>query len=498
MSSSQLDLGEYGVSAQSTTASEPTNTTDAETSPDIPLLGFESTPDAATVTDEIAEARKADWVVYTGRYPHIFDAVRLGFGIGHREDSSYQWTPDEVDLPTHFLDNDYRDADLDRFIQRVFEYEPEIAVLGDIYNADDLDDHLLAAAEIWDSYPEMELILVPKTEDVLQEIPSDFILGFPNGTSDIQALDIATHKEWRSLPHRLHILGGTPLSAYEHIVELTRNHITDTPVADIAGVDWNGYQRYAENHGDYAAADGGWHRNLREQYIPKRDLIRYSLLNAKHYWVSMGVWPGMSPKDLPTRTELLTANQGGPVDIRLSTDQRELVLSPPPSTERHSQPIYRTDDTQTEIIEPLSPLASVFSDLSWEPDGALSNEAAYSTPNAHYTEPTCFGCGAHILAEPERCSGAKHNGRNTATLQLVSYEHQRRDTTNDYESVANNGPSTLDSDTPFPAIHCFCSDACRERAEYQSPHLLLRVDHNTDAKWPNGTVITELTVANRV
>lgn len=497
MSSSQLDLGEYGVSAQSTGTSEPTGAASSDATPDIPLLGFESSPDADAVADEIAEARNADWVVYTGRYPHVFDAVRLGFGIGHREDSSYQWTPDEVDLPVHFLDNDYRDANLDRFVQRVFEYEPEIAVLGDLYDASDLDEHLLAAAEIWDSFPEMELILVPKTEAVLSEIPSDFVLGFPNGTSNVQALDIANHKTWRSLPHRLHILGGTPLSAFEHIVELTRNYITDTPVADIAGVDWNGYQRYAENHGDYADADGGWHRNLREQYVPKRDLIRYSLLNAKHYWASVGVWPNASPEDLPTRAELLSANQSRPVDIRVSSDQRELVLSPPPSTERHSQPIYRTDDTQTEIIEPLSPVASIFSDLSWEPDGVLSGGASYSTPQAHFTEPTCFGCGAHILAEPERCTGARSNESGTTTLQLVSYEHQRQETTNDYESVASDGPDALESDTTFPAIHCFCSDSCRKRAEYESPHLLLRTDHKTDTRWPDGETITKLAITNR-
>jgi len=497
MSSSQVDLGEYGVSDRSGGASEPTNENNTETTPDVPLLGFESPPDAPAVADEIAAARNADWVVFTGRYPYVFDAVRLGFGIGHREDSSYQWTPDEVDLPVHFLDNDYRDADLDRFIRRVFEYEPEIAVLGDLYDADDLDDHLIAAAEIWDSYPDMELILVPKTEEVLSEIPSDFVLGFPNGTSDVQALDIASHKEWRSLPHRLHILGGTPLSTYEHIVELTRNYITDTPVADIAGVDWNGYQRYAENHGDYADAEGGWHRNLREQYVPKRDLIRYSLLNAKHYWASVGVWPNTSPEDLPTRSELLGANQGRPVDITISSDERELVLSPPPSSERRTQPIYRTDDTQTEIIEPLSPAASVFSNLSWEPDGALSSGASYSTPQAHFTEPTCFGCGAHIFAEPDRCTGARNGESDATTLQLVSYEHQRQEDVNDYESVASDGPNALESDTTFPAIHCFCSDVCRERAEYESPHLLLRTNHSAETEWPNGETITKLKITKR-
>ncbi|OIB56585.1 hypothetical protein BBD46_17295 [Natrialba sp. SSL1] len=214
----------------------------------------------------------------------MFDAARLGFGIGHREDSSYQWTPAEVDLPIHFLDNDYEDADLDRFVDRVFELEPEIAVIGDITDPDTLDEHIDAAEEVWGSFPEMNLILVPKCRRILGEIPERFVLGYPNGNSPIQATDIASHREWRELPHDLHILGGTPLSTLEHITELTKTYITETPPANIVGLDWNGYQKYAEDYGDYLSTGGGWEQNLRDEYIPKRDLIRYSLLNAKHFW----------------------------------------------------------------------------------------------------------------------------------------------------------------------------------------------------------------------
>lgn len=500
MSSGQSGLGKYGVAVP-----QPGNEDDDPVLDHRPKLGFESVPTAPSLTDEVAAARNVDWVVFTGRYPYVFDAARLGFGVGHREDSPFQWTPDEVRLPVHFLDNDYMDSDLNRFVQRVFDYQPEIAVLGDIYNSKELEAHLQAADEIWGSYPEMELMLVPKCGEVLGDIPSEFIVGYANGASPIQAMDVASHREWRETNNRLHILGGTPLSTYDEIVTLTKEWVTGEPPADIAGVDWNGYQRYAENHGDYAAADGGWHRNLRSQYVPKRDLIRYSLLNAKHFWISKGVWPNADVNDLPTRSDLLEANLTGSISLNDQSDRRELALSPPPSNDRHATPIYRTDSTQAEIQEPLSPLASLLATVNWFPDGTFDGKTTYRTPQAHRTEPTCTGCGAHILAEPEECAGAGLPHRSLdeqptlLTFQVVSYEHQTSGQTNDYESVTRQGPSALQSARRFPRIHTFCSESCRCRAEGQSPDLLLgdhpRSRDGWTSRYPDGELVAKVTLA---
>jgi hypothetical protein len=484
MSSGQSGLGEYGVSVPA-----PESDTDTDQPDRAPKLGFESVPASPSLPADVAAARSVDWVVFTGRYPYVFDAARLGFAIGHREDSSYQWTPNEVNLPVHFLDNDYQDSDLERFVRRVHEYQPEIAVLGDIYRQDDLPAHLEAAEEIWETHPYMELVLVPKCADVLGEIPSEFILGYANGASPIQATDIASHREWRTVDNRLHILGGTPLATFDEIVALTQDWVTGEPPADIAGIDWNGYQRYAENRGDYAAADGGWHRNLRDQYPPKRDLIRYSLLNAKHFWISKGVWPGERVEDLPVRSELLNANRKGPTAISrdAQTDCLELLLSPQPTSNRHKMPIYRTDNTQAAIIEPLSPLATVLGTDEWAPDGEVNTRMRYALPQLHRTEPTCTGCGRPITTNPNTSmagdcldnrgrrerrrggvgpSGAPH-------FQIVSYEHHDASTTNDFESVATDGPDTLTSERRFPRIHTFCSTTCRTRTEGRSPELLL-------------------------
>ena len=479
-SSSQAGLGDYG-------ATVPESTVGSTHPSSQPKLGFESTPSTDPLPDTIREARNVNWVVFTGRYPYVFDAARLGFGIGHREDSSYQWVPDEVSLPVHFLDNEYLDADLDRFIDRVFEYEPEIAVVGDIYDASSLREHIDAANEIWGSYPDTNIIIVPKCEGILPEIPDEFVLGYPNGSSPIQATDIATYDEWRSVSNQIHILGGTPLSAYAEIVNLTQESITGKPPADIVGVDWNGYQRYAEDHGDYAAATGGWHRNLRDQYPPKRDLIRYSLLNAKHYWISQNIWPDTDPTTIQTRDELLAADAGKNINLNTSSDARELLLSPPPHTQRKEQPIYRTDDTQATIIEPLSPIATLFANLDWTPDGTLSGSAGYTTPKAHHTEPICTGCGNHILSPPD-----EYGGQPPSTAQVVSYEHQIQDDPRDYDSVPNNGQTSLNTDRVFPAIHCFSSETRRNSTEGRSPEILLDSINTGAYGWPDGRHICSI------
>lgn len=476
----QTGLSDYSISV-------PEQATTSTSSDREPKLGFESPPEARSLPDEYASAREADWVAFTGRYPFVFDAARLGFAIGHREDLAYNWTPEEVSLPVHFLDNDYESADLSRFTRRVFHLEPELAVLGDIYKPEDLHEHEMAAAEIWGSFPEMELMLVPKYEGALEDIPSKFVLGYANGASPVQATDIASHEEWRTVDNRLHILGGTPLSTLEEINALTEPWVTGEPPAEIAGLDWNGYHLYAEAHGDYAAADGGWHRNLREDFLPTRDLIRYSLLNGKHFWSAHGIWPAGDPSSLQPREQLLKAARGGPVASNIYGDARELFISPSRSSHHQQSPILRTDDTQAELIEPLSPLASLLGSTSWTPDGAFDGEATYDPPKAHRTDFTCVGCGSHILADD---TGHHSDGPGT-TMQLVSYEHQHTEDTHHYSSVPRHGPKRLEGGRLYPRIYAYCSDTCRCRAESQSPRLLLDASEALCAV-PDGDILARI------
>jgi len=63
-----------------------------------------------------------------------------------REDCGYQETQyQNLSIPVGMLDNDFRNPDLERFVDRFFEYEPEVRVIGDVDEIDDVDAHVAAA-----------------------------------------------------------------------------------------------------------------------------------------------------------------------------------------------------------------------------------------------------------------------------------------------------------------------------------------------------------------
>jgi len=104
------------------------------------------------------------------------------------------------------LDNDFRNPNLDRFVDRFFEHEPWVGVIGDVYERDDVDDHVAAAREIQASYPEAELIIVPKSRSVIDAIPEDLVLGYSRGHADRLAHEFSEPTDWRG--RHVHILGG--------------------------------------------------------------------------------------------------------------------------------------------------------------------------------------------------------------------------------------------------------------------------------------------------
>ena len=162
---------------------------------------------SASSAREIAAARQADYVAFLHRAPFVVDAVELGFLPGFREDCGYQDTQyQNLTLPVGMLDNDFRNPDLERFVDRFFEYEPEVGVIGDIDEIDDVDAHVAAAREIQASYPEAELIVVPKSRAVIDAIPETLVLGYSRGYADRLAHEFSDPADWRG--RRVHILGA--------------------------------------------------------------------------------------------------------------------------------------------------------------------------------------------------------------------------------------------------------------------------------------------------
>ncbi|MDB9234631.1 hypothetical protein PN419_14695 [Halorubrum ezzemoulense] len=244
--------------------------------------------DSRTASD-IAAARQADIVAFLHRAPFTLDAYKLGFLPGFREDCGYQENQyQNLTLPVGMLDNDFRNPDLDRFVDRFFEHEPQVGVIGDIYERGDVDDHVAAAREIQASYPEAELIIVPKSQAVIDAIPKDLVLGYSRGYADRLAHEFSDPADWRG--RRVHILGGSPPKQLEAIRQLTRPTLTDEPPADIVGVDWNGLHRGAQ-FGEFWTADG-WDDSGRDaSHVTVRKTVRHSLARIKAFWHSHGVWP---------------------------------------------------------------------------------------------------------------------------------------------------------------------------------------------------------------
>ncbi|MBP1903065.1 MULTISPECIES: DUF6610 family protein [Halobacteriales] len=255
-------------------------------------MSLELSSSASTASD-IAAARQADIVAFLHRAPFTLDAYELGFLPGFREDCGYQETQyQNLTLPVGMLDNDFQNPDLDRFVERFFEYEPQVGVIGDIYEPTDVDAHIAAAREIQDSFPDAEVIIVPKSQAVIDTIPDDIILGYSRGYADRLAHEFSDPTDWRG--RRVHILGGSPPKQLDAIRQLTRPTLTDEPPADIVGLDWNGLHRGAQ-FGEFWTADG-WDDSGRDaSHVTVRKTVRHSLARIKAFWQSHGVWPDSAP-----------------------------------------------------------------------------------------------------------------------------------------------------------------------------------------------------------
>ena len=257
-------------------------------------MSLELSTNSSTASD-IAAARQADYVAFLHRAPFVIDALAIGFLPGFREDCGYQETQyQNLNLPVRMLDNDFRNPGLDQFVDRFFEHEPQVGVIGDVYERDDVDAHVAATREIQASYPEAELIIVPKSRSVIDAIPEDLVLGYSRGYADRLAHEFTDPADWRG--RRVHILGGSPPKQLEAIRQLTRPTLTDEPPADIVGLDWNGLYRGAQ-FGEFWTADG-WDDSCRDaDHVTVRKTARHSLARVREFWRTHGIWPETTPQD---------------------------------------------------------------------------------------------------------------------------------------------------------------------------------------------------------
>lgn len=258
----------------------------------------------------VSNARQADYVGFLHRHPFATEAYELGFAPGVREDYSYRVEDyPNVDLPVVILDNDFRNPDTARYLDRFEQYDPSVAVLGDAYTRWDAEQYQKVINELREEYPYKEYIVVPKCRAAFDELDEEVTLGMPLGYSEESWKDFSDLTDWRS--RDIHLLGGNPHKQYDAIQELTQPTVTGHQPADIVGMDWNGPHKGALV-GEYWTPDG-WEQ---ADQLTVRETVRKSLEEIKRYWQDQGVWPETEPINLygpavEEPDELLYMDQGG-------------------------------------------------------------------------------------------------------------------------------------------------------------------------------------------
>lgn len=256
-------------------------------------MSLDYTPSSST-TRKIATARQTEYIAFLHRVPFAIDALRMGFLPGFREDCTYQQTQfSTLDMPVGMLDNDFRNPDLERYVERFFEYKPRVGVIGDASTIAEAERYVRAAREIQASFPKAELVIAPKCQAAIDAVPDDLILGYSRGYADRLAHEFSKPSDWRG--RRVHILGGSPPKQYAVVQQLTQPTLTGLPPANIVGFDWNGVHLGAQ-YGEFWTADGWDDSGRNAEHVTVRKTIRHSLGRLREFWEAHGIWPKTTPQ----------------------------------------------------------------------------------------------------------------------------------------------------------------------------------------------------------
>jgi ribosomal protein L24E len=260
---------------------------------------------------------RAEYIAFLFRAPFALDAYRAGFTVGIREDYDYQQEQySSLNLPVEMLDNDFRNPDLERFREQVTRHRPQIAVLGDTDDPEEMHHLLGVAADLQTRFSGLRVVVVPKSRRALDVIPrdSDVVVGYSNGYADRTADEFTEPEDWGG--RDVHILGGSPPTQWDVIQRLAQ---TETTLADygagvsssptnVVGLDWNGLYAVALK-GEY------WHHESPHwrpaDRLSIRETVRQGLAHIRRYWRNRGVWP------TDTASESMVIRDSGRPDDRV-------------------------------------------------------------------------------------------------------------------------------------------------------------------------------------
>jgi len=216
----------------------------------------------------------------------------LGFLTGVREDYTFQ--ADDIlnaDPEVGMLDNDFKDPDLDRYLEIFERYDPSVAVIGDAYSYREAVEYQDVVDQLKKECPYKTCIVVPKCRSSFEVFNDNTVLGYPIGYGDLEPEDIAPVEDWRG--NDIHLLGGSPPVQTDALQRLTQPTLTGLEPANIVGADWNGPHKVAY-HGERWDRDG-WQR---ADHLSIRETVRKSLEEIKAYWLEKDLWPETELRDL--------------------------------------------------------------------------------------------------------------------------------------------------------------------------------------------------------
>lgn len=271
----------------------------------------------SSVPRAVREARRADYVAFLCRAPYAVDALRLGFATGTREDYSLRdHRLAGVDVPVFMLDNDFRNPDAERFVDRLraLDPTPRVAVVGDAPDAKTADTLLEVARSLRAEVDTpLRTVVVPKRREAFDVLASAGVLtlGYPNGYADVHGSEVAPVSAWAG--HDVHILGGSPQRTWAAILELTgggapvegqvslasyaARDVRSDAIANVVGLDWNGLYGVALRGERWTAESPHW---VAADDLTIRATVRRGLLEVRRWWRERGVWPSSRPDGLPS------------------------------------------------------------------------------------------------------------------------------------------------------------------------------------------------------
>lgn len=230
---------------------------------------------------------------------------------------------------------------MDRYLDRFRTREPSVAVVGDTPDSDTTTVLPETIDERRSDYADTQFGAVPKCAAAFEIFADDVVLGYPNGYSTVESDEVSTPRDRRGRP--VHIQGGNPYRQLSVLQTLTQPTLTGDPPADIVG-DGNGVLK-ASYTGEYWTADGYQPAN----HLRTREIVSYSLLEIKGFWIVQGVWLAATPLEAygPAVLEPDDPVYATGGDIRTREDRETAYLE---ADDHGRRQVYRSE-TEKRFIE---------------------------------------------------------------------------------------------------------------------------------------------------